>query len=190
MNIIDSNTKTTLLLNNAWQPITTITARAAFLHLLKKNVTAIDKNSNVFHSLESWNNLADYFDDQPSIRSAKATWPIPTIIVVTSRFFKRPKKKKLSLAETAKIYEFTCQYCLNKFSLKDLTIDHILPKSKGGQDVHENRTLSCQPCNTRKGSKYPFPNNEGKQVLVPNIPSLILNTNKIREEWMDFLQIS
>ena len=83
MNIVSADSKTTLLLNNAWQPVNTITARAAFTHLLKKHVTALDKNSNLFHTLETWNALAEFYEDQPVIRSVNAHWYIPTIIVVT-----------------------------------------------------------------------------------------------------------
>ena len=48
MNIVTSECKTTLLLNNAWQPINAVTARTAFAHLLSQNVTALDKNNNLF----------------------------------------------------------------------------------------------------------------------------------------------
>ena len=87
MNAVTANTKTTLLLNNAWQPITVVTARAAFSHLHKRRISALDKDGNVFHSLDTWNCLAEYYDDQPFLRSAHAGWPIPTVIVVNSKFF-------------------------------------------------------------------------------------------------------
>ena len=41
-----------------------------------------------------------------------------------------------------------CQYC---GSIKNLTIDHIVPKSRGGQDTWENMVVACGPCNTKKG---------------------------------------
>lgn len=187
MNVVTSQCKTTLLLNNAWQPINAITARAAFTHLLKGHITALDKNNNVFHSLESWNRSAELHDDQPVLRSAKGVWPIPTVIIVTSKFFRRPKKKKLTLFEMAKVYNYTCQYCLNRFALPDLTIDHIYPKSKGGDDEHSNRTLACKPCNTRKGSKFPFFNIKNESVSAPEIPALMINAPKIRKEWKNFI---
>ncbi len=188
MNIVTSQCKTTLLLNNAWQPINAITARAAFSHLLKGHITALDKNNNVFHSLERWNKEAELYEDQPVIRSAKGVWPIPTVIIVTSKFFRRPRKKKLTTLEMAKIYNFTCQYCLNKFSASDLTIDHINPRSKGGTDDHENRTLACKPCNTRKASKFPFFNIKNEPVSAPEIPAIMMNTSRIRKEWEYFIQ--
>lgn len=188
MNTVSCDTKTTLLLNNAWQPINAITARAAFVHLLKGRVTAIDKNGGVFNSLSSWNTLAQYHDDQPVLRSSKTTWPIPTIIVVTSRFFRRPKKKKFTLFDLAKINDHTCQYCLQKYKLADLTIDHIIPKSKGGTDDHENRVLACRQCNSKKSSHIPWFDANGNIPIAPEIPHIFLNCSKIREEWMYFLK--
>ena len=171
MNIVDCNTRTTLLLNNAWQPITAITAKAAFAHLLSQNVTALDKNNNLFDSIEKWNNYAEFYEDQPVLRSAKRSWPIPTIIIVTSKFFKKPKKKKLSLAEL----------------IADLTIDHIKPKSKGGTDEHENRTLACLDCNQKKSDHSPFFNIKNEIVKAPVIPNLFLQVSKIRKEWKSFI---
>jgi 5-methylcytosine-specific restriction endonuclease McrA len=187
MNIVDCNTKTTLLLNNAWQPITAITARAAFAHLLSQNVTALDKNNNLFDSIEKWNKYAEFHEDQPVLRSAKQSWRIPTIIIVTSKFFKRPKKKKLSLLELSRVHDSVCQYCLKKFALKSLTIDHIFPKSKGGTDEHGNRTLACLDCNQKKSDHSPFFNIKNEIVKAPVIPSLFLQVIKIRKEWESFI---
>lgn len=187
MNIVSSEHKTTLLLNNAWQPINTISARAAFTHLLKGNVTALDKNGATFNSLSAWNSLAEYHSDQPAIRSAKQAWPIPTIIVVTSKFFRRPKKLKLSVVDLAKIHNHTCQYCLQKFPLSQLTIDHVFPKSKGGQDVHENRVLACHSCNTKKSSITPWYDINGKIPKPPEIPAVIVGSSHIRKEWLTFI---
>ena len=43
-----------------------------------------------------------------------------------------------------------CQYC---GSTKNLTIDHIIPRSRGGEDTWENLVVACNPCNTRKSDK-------------------------------------
>jgi 5-methylcytosine-specific restriction endonuclease McrA len=190
MNIVSPDSKTTLLLNNAWQPINTITARAAFTHLIKNNVVSLDQDSQLFHSFDTWNTLASFYEDQPCLRSAKSLWRIPTIMVVSTKFFSRPKKKKLSLVELARLHDNVCQYCLNRYPVSDLTIDHVHPRSKGGTDDHSNRVLACRPCNSRKGSKTPWFNVNGEvpaAPLIPAISSLILNKNKIRKEWQSFL---
>lgn len=45
-----------------------------------------------------------------------------------------------------------CQYC---GSIKNLTIDHVMPRSRGGKDTWENMVVACMPCNTHKGDKTP-----------------------------------
>jgi 5-methylcytosine-specific restriction endonuclease McrA len=188
MNIVQSETKTTLLLNGAWQPITAISAKAAFSHLLNRAVTALDKDNNLFTCIEDWNAYASFYDDQPHMRSALRAWAIPTVVVVTNKFFKRPKKKKLTLSDMARLYTGTCQYCFKRFDLKDLTIDHIHPKSKGGTDEHENRTLACRPCNIKKSSHTPWYDTKGQIPKAPDIPSVFLSVSKVRDEWVSFLQ--
>jgi 5-methylcytosine-specific restriction endonuclease McrA len=47
---------------------------------------------------------------------------------------------------------YECQYCASKESL---TIDHVVPKSKGGKDTWENLVTACQKCNSRKGNRTP-----------------------------------
>ena len=46
--------------------------------------------------------------------------------------------------------DHTCQYC---GSTKRLTIDHVLPKCRGGEDTWENMVVACSSCNTKKGSR-------------------------------------
>jgi 5-methylcytosine-specific restriction endonuclease McrA len=188
MNAVTANTKTTLLLNNAWQPITVVTARASFSHLHRKRVSALDKDSAVFHSLDSWNSLAQYYEDQPFLRSSHAAWPIPTVVIVTSKFFRKPKKKKLTLFDLAKLCDYTCQYCFEKFPLKQLSIDHIIPRSKQGPNSHDNFCLSCIKCNREKSNITPWYDKNGQIPKPPQIPALMLNAPVIRPEWNYFLK--
>jgi 5-methylcytosine-specific restriction endonuclease McrA len=50
---------------------------------------------------------------------------------------------------------FTCQYCRTKLVPAELTLDHVLPRSRGGGSVWENLVASCYPCNNRKGDRTP-----------------------------------
>jgi len=56
---------------------------------------------------------------------------------------------------------FTCVYCGTKAKVK-LTIDHVVPKSRGGKSDFDNCVASCRPCNLKKGSKTP---NEAKMYM-------------------------
>jgi len=50
---------------------------------------------------------------------------------------------------------YTCQYCGAMPSRRELTIDHVLPRSRGGKTTWENVVTACQKCNGRKGSRTP-----------------------------------
>lgn len=50
---------------------------------------------------------------------------------------------------------FTCQYCLQKFSSGSLTLDHVMPKSRGGPDSWQNLVAACKTCNTTKDDRTP-----------------------------------
>jgi 5-methylcytosine-specific restriction endonuclease McrA len=187
MREVKESERTTLLLNNAWQPIDTITARDAFRLCLNGNATALDKNSIGYHSLDSWMSLGNFHENQPALRSCNMLWPIPTMVVVTTKWFKRNRKKKLSLYELAKVCNNECSYCHEKFPLRDLTIDHVFPRCKGGQDVHENRVLSCGRCNRKKGDTYPWFDKYGNIPVAPPIPKLVIASSSVREEWEPFV---
>jgi 5-methylcytosine-specific restriction endonuclease McrA len=61
-----------------------------------------------------------------------------------------------------------CQYC---GSTRDLTIDHIIPRSRGGEDTWENLVVACMPCNTRKGDKLL----EDTNMILQTIPKKPFN---------------
>src|SRR5690606_41406381 len=46
---------------------------------------------------------------------------------------------------------YTCYYCYNQFSINQLTVDHVIPRSKGGKSVWENCVTACHTCNYKKG---------------------------------------
>ena len=84
----------------------------------------------------------------------------------------------------------TCQYCGGRFSFRDLTMDHVVPKSRGGDKTWTNIVASCRRCNGRKGDKTP---EEARMPLVriPQIPRwtihILLRDKEIPEEWKDFI---
>jgi 5-methylcytosine-specific restriction endonuclease McrA len=86
---------------------------------------------------------------------------------------------------------FTCQYCGAR---EDLTFDHVIPRSKGGQTTWENVVAACSPCNLRKGDRLP----RAAEMLprqAPYAPSLSdlhqngrhFPPNYLHDSWMDYL---
>lgn len=84
--------------------------------------------------------------------------------------------------------DYECQYCGTK---KDLTLDHIIPKSKSGQDTWENLVACCTPCNLKKGNKF-IHETDMKLKSIPKAPfsAVLLDLQKSKvKEWKEFLYI-
>jgi 5-methylcytosine-specific restriction endonuclease McrA len=86
--------------------------------------------------------------------------------------------------------KYTCQYCAKRFSYVELTMDHIIPKSRGGDKSWSNIVASCKKCNSNKGNRTP---EEAKMPLIkkPTVPRwsihVLLRDKKIPQEWKDFI---
>ena len=77
---------------------------------------------------------------------------IPSVILLR-RYHKvkgTPALRRLSIMMA---YRFTCAYCGRRFPVEELTIDHVIPKSKGGKTTWQNCVLADQKCNLQKADK-------------------------------------
>jgi len=87
----------------------------------------------------------------------------------------------------------TCAYCGRHFQFDDLTREHIIPVSRGGDDSWMNCITACRNCNGQKGNRLP---EEARMTLMylPYVPSLhedmILRGRRILSDQMDFLLAS
>lgn len=86
---------------------------------------------------------------------------------------------------------FECQYC---GSPRDLTFDHLVPRSKGGQTTWQNIVTACSPCNLRKGGRMPkdIDMHPRQTPYVPSVYDLHNNgrsfpPNYLHDSWMDYL---
>ncbi|MGH2611510.1 MAG: HNH endonuclease, partial [Rhabdochlamydiaceae bacterium] len=83
-----------------------------------------------------------------------------------------------------------CAYCGNQFSPYKLTIDHVMPRSRGGKHIWTNTVTACKPCNLRKGARTP---EEANMLLlyVPYIPTsqekMVMKNRHILADQMEFL---
>jgi len=84
-----------------------------------------------------------------------------------------------------------CQYCGEKFKFDDLTMDHVVPKSKGGAKSWENIVTACASCNSKKRNRTP---KEAQMPLIrrphsPRVNLLDLNRNiPIHKDWRIFFK--
>lgn len=62
------------------------------------------------------------------------------------------RKKKNAKRDFKERWGNVCIYCGGKFSIHELTIDHVVPKCQGGEDDESNYVVACEPCNLRKAN--------------------------------------
>ena len=94
------------------------------------------------------------------------------------RFHKFHNYVKFSRSNVLLRDMYTCQYCSEIFDKKDLTLDHVIPKSKKGPSNWENVVTACKSCNLKKGDK------PGKPIKEPIKPSFshLLNGHKFEKD--------
>ncbi len=90
--------------------------------------------------------------DEVPVRSAERTLARPAVVVLT-RYVRIPYQRRVPLSRRGVLRRdgHRCCYCGRSAS----TVDHVLPRSRGGQDTWENLVAACLPCNGRKGDRTP-----------------------------------
>ncbi len=89
------------------------------------------------------------------LHSITAAYPAPSVIRLI-HYVHIPFRKKLASKNNILIRDrFSCQYCGKPLRSQEVTLDHIVPKSRGGESNWENLAACCPNCNVRKGSKLP-----------------------------------
>ncbi len=160
-----------LMLNRLWQPVHICGVRRAIglLFLGHAQVVHSDEESGfASYDLETWMTLSEQQGGSDVIHTISHRIQAPSIIVL-KRYDRLPKQEiRFSRQSIFERDRFTCQYCGKCFETRDLNLDHVIPKDKGGQTTWENVVCSCITCNTRKANKLPaqarmFPLSEPKQ---------------------------
>ena len=126
-----------LVLNATYEPLNVVSVRRAVLLLLKEKAQIVE-------AAEAW------------LRSERLVLPLPLVIrlvyyVRIPRRFSLPLSRRTVLARD----QYRCQYCGAQPGKAHLTVDHVVPRSKGGKTCWENVTTACGPCNRRKGNRTP-----------------------------------
>jgi 5-methylcytosine-specific restriction endonuclease McrA len=129
--------------------------------------------------------------DSKMIFSVSSKLPFPTIVRLLVYIRVPYKKIVLSRKNILRRDLYKCQYC-NRSDVP-LTIDHVVPKSKGGDDTWENLVAACIHCNNKKGDRTP---EDAKMTLRkrPTKPSHITFmkhfVGKIDDQWKPFLYMN
>jgi 5-methylcytosine-specific restriction endonuclease McrA len=127
----------TLVLNADYMPHAIISWREAVVLL-------VTEKARVLESYSGW-----------EIRSASLCVEVPAVMVL-EKYVSFRQKIKFSRANVYARDNYQCQYCRRKagegIKVSELTFDHVVPRSAGGETTWENIVTSCRPCNSRKGS--------------------------------------
>jgi 5-methylcytosine-specific restriction endonuclease McrA len=121
-----------LVLNQNFEPLNVCNVRRALVLVLCGKAEVLELNHQIVHS--------------PTL-----TVHCPSVIRL-AHLIKRPRPRaRLSRREIFIRDNYTCQYCGTR--TRDLTLDHVIPRSKGGPHTWENLVSACKACNHRKGGK-------------------------------------
>ena len=158
-----------LVLNSSYEPLMVINAKRAIVLIILDKVEMLEKYKE-------------------SIRSVSSSFDLPSVIKLNFYVHIKYKDIILSRRNILKRDDQRCQYC-NK-PRKPLTIDHVIPKNKGGGDMWENLVAACVRCNTKKGDSL-LKNIEMKLQKKPRKPSKIFHlqsyVNKNQDTWKRYL---
>src|ERR1041385_6615941 len=124
-----------LVLNGSYEPLNVTTVRRAHVIVFKGKAEVIEEL------------------DQP-LRSATVAFPRPHVIRLV-QYVRVPRTLQRKISRRALFARdgWRCMYCGTTAS--KLTLDHVVPRSRGGDSVWENVVTSCAPCNMRKGTRRP-----------------------------------
>ncbi len=123
-----------LVLNQNYEPLNVCNLRRAILLVYDGKAEIIEANGRV-------------------VKSATQAFPAPSVIRMVYLIRRPHPRVKLTRREVFIRDGYTCQYCGRQSH--DLTIDHVVPRSRGGVHSWENLVSACKPCNHRKGGKLP-----------------------------------
>ena len=180
-----------LLLNRTFQPVQITTAKRGFVLLYCDAALAMDDQGELF-DFGAWRKLPLREEDDcvPIIGGALR---VPRVLHL--RRYERVRRPTVRLTRRNLMLRdgHQCQYCARKPTVRDLNIDHVLPKSRGGKDSWENLVTACRNCNLRKGWKTP--DEAGMRLLrTPFAPrwstsmQILLGVPHAYKEWEPFLK--
>ena len=147
-------TSPVLVLNRYFVPITVTSVKRAFVMLYCGVAKAVDRDYNTF-DFDSWSEITALKDRDEVIKTVNTVIKTPRVIMVVRYDGVFRKEAKFNRINIFRRDGGMCQYCSEKFPRPELTIDHVIPRSKGGKSVWNNVVCCCIDCNRKKGGNTP-----------------------------------
>lgn len=123
-----------LVLNQNYEPLNVCNTRRAFVLLIHGKAEVLEEGKGL-------------------LRSPSSSYPCPSVIRLVY-LIRRPRPQtRLTRREVFQRDDFTCMYC--GVQAHDLTLDHVIPRYRGGRHTWENLVSACKRCNHRKAGRTP-----------------------------------
>jgi 5-methylcytosine-specific restriction endonuclease McrA len=156
-----SLTRPVLVLNKMWAPHRIDTVKDA-LGLLTGEYKAGEPKARIIdpfdnfatYSWDEWSGLAPR-NNEPAIVGVQRLFRVPEVVLLTHYDQMPQNRVKFSRRMIHRRDNYTCQYCGKHQMSENLTIDHIVPRSQGGQTTWLNCVVACHKCNARKDNRTP-----------------------------------
>jgi 5-methylcytosine-specific restriction endonuclease McrA len=149
-----------LVLNASYEPLSLVSVRRAIVLLLREKAELIEATEQMLHS-------------------TTCALPVPLVIRLV-HYIHLPRRSVPPTRSAVMLRDaYTCQYCGATPGRHNLTVDHVLPRSRGGQHSWHNLVTACNNCNQKKGSLTP---EEAQMALrrkpfQPSYVALVLLSN-------------
>lgn len=161
-----------LVLNASYEPLNIVSVKRAIVLLLKEKAELVEASKN-------------------KIRAERIHMDVPLVIRLVT-FVPIPRRLPLPLSRRTVLARdmYTCQYCGSTPGRTELTLDHVIPRSRGGATSWENVVAACGPCNRRKGNRTPDEANMNL-LSTPGRPRFVavvmLGEASAHEVWSKYL---
>ncbi len=151
-----------LVLNRLYMAVHIISVRRAFCLLFKDlaEVITIDDGQYVSYDFNNWRDVSEarrHFrgPDDEYIRTVQYEIQVPRIIRLIS--YDRPPRQRVKFNRRNLFARDSnrCQYCGKRFATSELSLDHVVPRSRGGKATWQNIVCACLRCNVKKGGRTP-----------------------------------
>jgi 5-methylcytosine-specific restriction endonuclease McrA len=187
-----------LVLNKCYMAVHIIPVRRAFCLLFKElaEVVTLDDGRYLSHDFQSWREVSEararFKDpDDDYIRTIHFEIQVPRVIRLLT-YDRLPRTRiKFNRRNIFARDGNRCQYCGKRFPTGELSLDHVMPRSRGGGTDWENIVCACVKCNVRKGGRTPA--EAGMRLTKPPVkpktsPTLGLKlANRKYQSWKTFL---
>jgi len=187
-----------LVLNQHYMAIRVIDVKRAITLLFKKlaEVVTFEEGRYSNYDFDSWLEVSEFKQtfaprDHDWLHTVRLSIAVPRIVRLLG--YDRLPRQEVTL-NRRNLYardHSRCQYCGKHFATSELSIDHIIPRSRGGQTTWNNVVCACLSCNVKKGNRTP--QEAGLKLFAPPLKprrSPIININlgdRRYESWKQFL---